>query len=212
VSDTVTPTEPSDTKPCKVCGEEIKKTARKCIHCDSYQDWRGSVSLSQTVLALLIALISVTTSAIPVLRDSLFTKNAAIRVAFEGANDKVITFLVSNIGTRPGSISRTMTLLLPTEQGDLFVTLLSSEEVNSSAILLEQNKSLLLHFIYSPKDQNRAFPTAIARNDLYKTIKNDLCNLTGEGTDFLAEVHPINLRVKCSEISSFLFNSIPLLP
>ena len=212
MSDAVTPAETGDTKSCKICGEEIKKTARKCIHCDSYQDWRGSLSLSQTVLALLIALISVATTAVPVIRESLFTKNAEVVEAFEGANDKVITFLVSNLGARPGSISRTMQLLLTTEEGSLWATLLSSEDVDSSAILLEPNKSLLLHFVYSPKDQNRAFPTAMKRDDLRKLTRNDLCDLVGEGTDFLAKVHPINLTVKCSDISGFLFNSIPLLP
>jgi hypothetical protein len=219
MSDTVLPTEPADTKPCKVCGEEIKKTALKCIHCDSYQDWRGSLNLSQTVLALLIALITVATAMIPVISDALLTKNSAMVIVFQGATDKAITFLVSNTGTRPGSISRTMTLAL--ENGP-DVTLLaearrswwrmSSEDENSSAVLIEPSKSLLLHYVYRPENQNQAFATAMKKANLTKDIENGFCGLFGNGTDFLAKERPIHLTVGCSEISAFLFHSIPVLP
>jgi hypothetical protein len=50
-----------ETKPCKVCGEEIRESARKCNHCDSYQDWRLNIGFSNTVLSLLVALCSVLT-------------------------------------------------------------------------------------------------------------------------------------------------------
>jgi hypothetical protein len=57
---------PSDLVSCRQCREPIRKGARICRECKSYQDWRGYLSVSTTVLALLIALISVATSAAPV--------------------------------------------------------------------------------------------------------------------------------------------------
>jgi len=51
---------PSDiTIPCPVCREPIKEGARKCVHCDSVLDWRGWLGISETALALLVALVSV---------------------------------------------------------------------------------------------------------------------------------------------------------
>src|SRR5258706_15778244 len=49
----------SDVKPCPVCGEEIKVSARKCIHCSSELTWRKYLTFSSTTLALLTALVSV---------------------------------------------------------------------------------------------------------------------------------------------------------
>ena len=48
MSETSAPGEVDATKPCKVCGEAIKTTAKKCIHCDSYQDWRAYLNFGST--------------------------------------------------------------------------------------------------------------------------------------------------------------------
>ena len=77
----------NDMKACKVCAEEIKKAARICIKCNSYQDWRANLSVSNTVLALLVALISVLTAAVPALKQTFTPKNSSISVTFQGANN-----------------------------------------------------------------------------------------------------------------------------
>src|SRR5215467_12617372 len=83
-------------KSCKVCGEDIKKEARKCTHCDSYQDWRANVGFSNTVLSLLVALCSVLTVAVPVILDTVTPKNSDLRFAYHGISDHSITVLVTN--------------------------------------------------------------------------------------------------------------------
>jgi hypothetical protein len=45
--------------PCLVCHEEIRAFAKKCTKCDSFQDWRRQIPFTDSVLSLLIALISV---------------------------------------------------------------------------------------------------------------------------------------------------------
>jgi hypothetical protein len=45
--------------PCRVCREPIRQGAKKCIHCTSQLDWRGWLGISETGLALLVALVSV---------------------------------------------------------------------------------------------------------------------------------------------------------
>lgn len=60
---------------CVACRLEIENGATKCVHCGSYQSWRGSIALSSTILSLLVALVSVTTVLIPTLM-SQFARNA----------------------------------------------------------------------------------------------------------------------------------------
>ena len=74
---------------CIACKEEIVNAAWKCIHCGTVQNWRRYLSLSSTVLALLVALLSVLTVFIPVVVDLVSTNSADIR-----------TVLLSNGPTR----------------------------------------------------------------------------------------------------------------
>lgn len=54
---------------CIVCKNQINDGATKCVHCDEYQNFRRYLKFPQNVLALLIALISVITVLIPILRS-----------------------------------------------------------------------------------------------------------------------------------------------
>lgn len=55
-------------KQCKTCGEDIKSSAKKCIHCNSFQDLRRYLPISNTMIALIIALISVVAAVSPILK------------------------------------------------------------------------------------------------------------------------------------------------
>ena len=58
--------------PCRVCREPIRHGAKKCIHCDSMLDWHRWLGISQTTLALLVALVSVLAASGPRVAE-LFT-------------------------------------------------------------------------------------------------------------------------------------------
>lgn len=73
---------PRKTKLCKICGEEIKISVVKCIHCNGYQNWRSRIDFSSNVLSLLVALIAVATAAIPVARKELQVENSNLAYAF----------------------------------------------------------------------------------------------------------------------------------
>lgn len=53
-----------DMKRCITCAEEIPASAIKCNKCGSYQNWRRHIDFGQGALALLVALISVSTLAV----------------------------------------------------------------------------------------------------------------------------------------------------
>ncbi|HEY1412172.1 MAG TPA: hypothetical protein VGF36_08525, partial [Rhodopila sp.] len=62
----------SGTKACPVCGEEIKVSAKKCVRCQSWLNWRRAFDwVGGTNLALVTALVAVMTSAAPVIKTFL---------------------------------------------------------------------------------------------------------------------------------------------
>ncbi len=93
--------------PCAVCREPIRVGARKCISCSSFQHpVRRLMGLGDTTLALLIALCSVLSYSVPVLKDAFTPKRDDIRVRLMGIDAKArrLDLFVSNLGTRPGAI------------------------------------------------------------------------------------------------------------
>lgn len=84
---------------CRQCKSSIPIGARICKECKSYQDWRGSLGLSATVLALLVALLSVSSSTIPVISRYI---SPDINVSFSNAfvREGILYFVVTNTGRK----------------------------------------------------------------------------------------------------------------
>lgn len=91
-------------KLCKLCSEEIKKGAIICIHCNSFQDWRRFLTISNTTLALLIALITVISSTVPPFLRATERPHSRIKLQFLEADQWSIYFSASNLGNRKGTI------------------------------------------------------------------------------------------------------------
>lgn len=92
---------------CAVCREEIKAGAKKCVRCGSYQTfiWRFQV-LGHVTLVLLLALLSVLTTAVPIITTTLTPKRDDIRVRLMSVDHKAqhVNLFVSNLGSRAGAI------------------------------------------------------------------------------------------------------------
>jgi hypothetical protein len=89
---------------CKQCRQPIPADARLCVHCKSHQDWRGHLSISSTILALLVALLSVLTVTVPPVINALrptTSRTIAADPIFEGNGARVV---VSNRGEEPATI------------------------------------------------------------------------------------------------------------
>ena len=78
---------------CIACKQTINDGATKCVHCDTIQNWRRYLVLSQSVLALLLALIAILTVVGPQLYDFVMTK-ANIRLDL--LSDGPAEFTISN--------------------------------------------------------------------------------------------------------------------
>jgi hypothetical protein len=185
----------SDTKPCKVCAEAIKAAARKCIHCDSYQDWHSNINVSSTVLSLLVALISVLTTALPVIKETITTKNSDLSFSFQGSVGNLVSVLVTNQGARPGTVAnRGKIAVTIKEEGstryfDIDITSLK----NSAAVTIDPDKSVLLNYSQVTAD-------AAMQPKLVAGQTPSACILMISNTDFRAVASTANLAVSCETI------------
>ncbi len=111
-------------KLCISCKSEIHEDAIKCKECDGYQNWRRHLDFSNTVLALLLALLSVSTVAVPVFVKAFAKERSSVTLLLRDASLKswgsagmvggddisvsslglVVTCLVTNSGEKPGFI------------------------------------------------------------------------------------------------------------
>jgi predicted nucleic acid-binding Zn ribbon protein len=92
------------TSHCFLCRKEIPRGAKICTECNSYQDWRKHFGFSSTVLSLLVALVSVLTVAVPVIRNALTPDRSEVHCALLTWNATGATLLVSNRGVRPAVV------------------------------------------------------------------------------------------------------------
>ena len=91
-------------QPCCQCRLPIPKGAKLCSHCESYQDIRRNLPTSSTVLALLIALLSVGSSTFPMLRQAFHKPHAEVEISSPVIDDQTVQMVVTNLGDRPGVI------------------------------------------------------------------------------------------------------------
>jgi hypothetical protein len=89
---------------CRQCKNEIPDGAKLCSQCDSYQDWRGILPISSTALALLVALVTAISSALPVLSSYFHVPAAEIEFSSPIIQDETVSVIASNVGDRPGTL------------------------------------------------------------------------------------------------------------
>jgi hypothetical protein len=89
---------------CRDCRQPLPPRAKVCLACKAYQDWRRYLSTGQANLALVIALISVLTTAGTIFKNITIFDDSILVPAFQDANDKTVIQMVSNEGSRPGTV------------------------------------------------------------------------------------------------------------
>jgi len=97
--ETAESTPPRET-PCLVCREPIRIGAKKCIHCDSFLDWRRWLGISQTTLALLVALVSVVAASGPRVAQLLSRDVSELTLNIRQVFGQRLELAASNHGNR----------------------------------------------------------------------------------------------------------------
>jgi hypothetical protein len=179
----------NDNIKCVVCKNPIAQEALKCIHCNSYQDWKRYIFFSNSVLALLIALVSVLTVAIPVLSNSFKSEEELISISVVDVKSDLI-LLAINSGTRPGVVKPTAKLTIFTENTDKLTLHLrhnTESQGDFSNLIVSPNNSVML-YAYSPY-------FFFSQND---TDKNKKCVLEITIIRFDSSTRQISRSFECS--------------
>lgn len=91
-------------KRCKVCIELIHENAIKCPNCGQFQNWQRHLNFSSTILALLIALISVISLSVPVFINTFRQNDSNIQVRLSYVEELTLALILINQGNRPGHL------------------------------------------------------------------------------------------------------------
>ena len=140
---------------CKVCKEQIKFGAKKCIHCDSYQDYRRYLTFSTVVLSLLVALISVLTVFIPVVKKAFTPIGSDTRFSLYANHNDKITIIASNLGNRNAVLKKAHILR---EEGGTKKNTNIEAVLQESDRIIEAGKVKFLNFRFAIEETNIPLP------------------------------------------------------
>lgn len=91
--------------PCRACRSDIPADAHLCSVCGSYQNWLGSLNRSGLILSLLVALVSVLSVAVPVLKTAIRPSRSEVHLLRYYFTDTGVSLVVHNTGRMPGFVS-----------------------------------------------------------------------------------------------------------
>ncbi len=187
---------PEGTKHCRVCAEPINQDSTKCIHCGSYQTLVRNLGAGTSVLSLLIALASAVTAFVAIVKDNVIEKNSAFVAAFQGRRANQSIIVVSNQGTRSGSIRAGVVFV---HLGGLKTRVLRSDSlelVNTNEIksqppyIVEPNKSLSLGVTFE-----------LPSGGIPEIVAESLCEISLFTVDFYGRSGSTDIFVPCKSFT-----------
>jgi hypothetical protein len=203
------------TKGCYLCSQPIPLAARKCTHCDSFQDWRRHLAFSSTILALLVALISVLTVAVPILNDALTALNSDITIIYHDVSinsgetnaTPYLKIFLSNGGARGGAIGRGFLRVDNADGARLAVVPLRldidfvapSDSTVAQSPILDIEKELCTPLRVPMISRMHLSPT-IDRIALLRQLQSYSCRLTFVVTNFSGTSDQKAAPLQCSEL------------
>jgi hypothetical protein len=180
---------PTATRPCPVCGEDIKRVALYCVHCGSYLDWRRVFNFSPIQVSLLIALISVIGAYLPKIADLFTANNSQFIISFQDADASTLSFLVSNIGVRPGSFLGVGSLAIAgNESGKIRYYRIKSTGENRTNVIPSGTSELFSYWLPNGRPE--------------RPNERISCSATFMGTDFTGTRRFVTAPFSCTELDT----------
>jgi hypothetical protein len=139
----------------------------KCRFCGSYQDWRGRLAISSTILALLVALISVIRSIAPVVVGLFRAKMAAFRFSPPVFSRGAVTVTASNVGSLPARLSDAA-ITIPQKRGAQPYIFMLEADGTAADQTVGPGEAKILTFKFDPK---RYDPPRLSAKDAPCTLE-----------------------------------------
>ncbi|TDR80106.1 hypothetical protein [Paludibacterium purpuratum] len=91
---------------CKQCKSKVPSGANICSICNNYQDWRRFIPISNTVLALLTALVSVIAIAVPSIYKIVHKPRSEAVLMMPSVDGTTLRVVAVNRGDAPASLAK----------------------------------------------------------------------------------------------------------
>ena len=206
------------TQPCSTCRELIIRGAKKCTHCESYQDWRLHLTASTAVLALIVSSLAGLTAAGPMVYQAWRKSDSKMSIASVSLPTYGhINVLMKNSGKKPGTAS-IMTIDLPIK-GDRKTIWLHLNQTDPNAGLVPADGVREMVFAGDFRHRTDGAPHAwdplqLTQSDLVK-LENSMDDIEkGEGlpkcevgikvTSFKGKPTNITKNLDCRELKDML--------
>lgn len=156
---------------CWACQSEIKPKQIKCLECESWQNWRRALNLSNTTISLLIALVSVSTVFGSAYRNFFEKKIEQIQVIGEYVDDSTITLKMRNIGNSPVIVGSRIDCSINFNRKNISPgddqLFLSYFAVSNDINYLDNEKNISMKFTFPDADfiKNIRFPSPVEKNE-----------------------------------------------
>lgn len=174
---------------CLVCREEIKNGARKCINCDSYQDWRRYFQFNIVVLSLLVALISVLTASIPIVK-SMLTPISQAKFSFIDYQNNKISVVATNTGQK-AVILQESSLILQQVNDSRKVPLIESAQTGKRQFLLKPNEWIEVTLVHKDIGDD----LSLIRPEDYKSCRLDFVTL-----NMTHKIERVSINIPCFDL------------
>lgn len=197
------------TKLCRQCSNEIPDAARLCTKCHSYQDMRGWIPISSTVLAMLVALVTVSTSLINAIGNNSISKESSSLVNNPVVHKKSLSFIATNSGKSPAMIEHIFLEnkifpghidLIPREPSDTFIPFGSKQVTYDAKILasVEESRATMSAVLNATPDDKKRYSQSDlgeAATQLVIVIKES------DGSDHVEKLifHPVDFAILLGE-------------
>lgn len=182
---------------CPVCLEKINVGATKCIHCGSFQDFRRYMNISSSFLALIVALISVSSFFIPLMIETFEDKDSDIGISLQFIRHDGIFLVASNSGTRTGNVGLGK-FFIEGENKEGFLLTVADRTSGNSFIHGNESKFVIL---YKHAKEVRKI------DFLPKDINSRKCTVKIEIINFSGEKKYIDKSRQCEEFIEYIKNN-----
>ncbi|WP_165184980.1 hypothetical protein [Caulobacter soli] len=172
------------TKPCRACCYDMPAKANKCVKCSSLQDWQRYLTFSSSILALLTALVSVSTFAIPIWK-SAFAPSIVPFISVNRMNLDSFLVSIGNDGASPMAIKDFFLELRG--QGDLRITVPLQVTGNNGQLVVDGNKNIAATLVFMESGDSNYDKVLLERiNSDDNLSSSGTCSIVGGFSDLKA--------------------------
>jgi len=189
--------------------------AKKCVHCDSFLNWKKYFALSNTILALIVALLSTTSTLYLLIKPSLIEQNSAISINYGGVEDGNLIFIAINSGNKPGAVAKVFfayrdrhdrEISIPRDyaarkyevDGNFFVVKSISIFEKSENFLIESEKAGRIVLDFGVREMVGLL--GLNEHSSHEAFGNFECSFFFDIVDFYGELNILERKFNCSEL------------